>query len=99
MIAVQEAKYDGDYRIWLKFSSGEEGLVDLAEIVNKYPVAQPLLNKEVFKRFFLDDWPTLAWSCGFDLSPEWLYELATGNAPSWSRYAEEKVDQEMSLSV
>jgi len=99
MIRIQDAKYDGDYRIWLKFSSGEEGIVDLAEIVTKYPVARPLLNKEAFKHFFLDDWPTLAWSCGFDLSPEWLYELVTGNAPAWTRHTEENMDQEMVLSV
>ena len=60
MIDVKKAKYDGDYRIWLKFSSGEEGIVDLADIVAKFPAAQPLLDKEAFKQFFLDDWPTPA---------------------------------------
>ena len=99
MIHVQEAKYDGDYRIWLKFSSGEEGIVDLADIVAKYPVARPLLDKEVFKQFFLDEWPTLAWSCGFDLSPEWLYELVTGKVPVWMRYTEDKMDREIDLSA
>jgi len=29
-------------------------------------------------------WPTLAWDCGFDLAPEYLYELATGKRPSWA---------------
>ena len=99
MIDIQEAKYDGDYRIWLKFSSGEEGIVDLADIVARYPAARPLLDKAAFKQFFLDAWPTLAWSCGFDLSPEWLYELATGKAPVWMRYAEDKMDREMDLST
>lgn len=99
MIHVQEAKYDGDYRIWLKFSSGEEGIVDLANIVARYPAGRPLLDKEVFKQFFLDEWPTLAWSCGFDLSPEWLHELVTGKAPVWMRYAEDKMDREMDRST
>ena len=99
MIHVQEAKYDGDYRIWLKFSSGEEGIVDFANIVAKYPAARPLLDKAVFKQFFLDEWPTLAWSCGFDLSPEWLHELATGKAPAWIQYTDDKMDREMGLST
>ncbi len=98
MIAVQEAKYDGDYRIWLKFSSGEEGIVDLADIVAKYPAARLLLDTAAFKQFVLDEWPTLAWSCGFDLAPERLYELATGKAPAWIRYTDDKTDREMSLS-
>jgi len=99
MIDVQEAKYDGDYRIWLKFSSGEEGIVDLADIVARYPAARPLLDTEAFKQFFLDEWPTLAWSCGFDLSPERLYELATGKAPAWMQYTDDKMDREMGLSA
>jgi len=37
----------------------------------------------VFKRFTLDEWPTLVWPNGFDLSPEMLYERATGKRLSW----------------
>ena len=36
-----------------------------------------------FKKFYLDEWPTLAWPCGFDLSPESLYERATGKRIEW----------------
>jgi hypothetical protein len=32
-------------------------------------------NKENFARFYLDSWPTLAWECGFDISPESLYSM------------------------
>jgi predicted nuclease of predicted toxin-antitoxin system len=35
--------------------------------------------------FYLDDWPTLAWSCGFDFSPESLYTRATGKDLPWLR--------------
>lgn len=83
MISVQEARYEGEYRIWLKFNTGEVGTVDLSDIVAGYATAQRLNNMEEFKRFFLDDWPTLVWPCGFDLSPEMLYERATGNSPVW----------------
>jgi len=98
MIVVQEAEYDDDYCIWLKFSSSEEGIVDLADIVARYPAARPLLDTEAFKQFFLDEWPTLAWSCGFDIFPERLYELATGKAPTLMQYTDDKMDREVGLS-
>ncbi|MEI6875261.1 MAG: DUF2442 domain-containing protein [Spirochaetota bacterium] len=41
-------------------------------------------NPEAFATFHLDEWPTIVWDCGFDLSPEYLYELATGKRPAWA---------------
>jgi hypothetical protein len=83
MIAVQEAKHLGDYRLWVRFNTGESGEVDLADVIERYPAATPLKEQSVFADFFLDEWPTIAWPCGFDVSPETLYELATGKAPPW----------------
>jgi hypothetical protein len=40
-----------------------------------------LLDRDLFQNFYLDEWPTLAWPCGFDVAPETLYELATGKSP------------------
>jgi hypothetical protein len=34
--------------------------------------------KEGFMSDYLDEWPTLAWKCGFGVVPESLYTLATG---------------------
>ncbi len=79
MIQIQEATYQEDYKIWVKFNTGESGVVDLFELIQKYKVAAPLFDTNEFKRFYLDEWPTLAWPCGFDLAPESLYERATGN--------------------
>ena len=78
MIGVSEAKYKEGYKIWLKFNTGESGVVDLFDLIQKYKVATPLLDTEEFKKFYLDEWPTLAWPCGFDLAPESLYERAMG---------------------
>ena len=33
-----------------------------------------------FSNFYLDSWSTLAWKCGFDLSPESLYFMVIGKA-------------------
>ncbi len=83
MIEICEAKYMEGYKIWLSFNTGEDGVVDLADLLLKYKVAAPLLDKNEFKNFYLDGWPTLAWSCGFDLAPESLYERATGKRVDW----------------
>lgn len=68
------------YRIWIKFSDELSGIVDFTDIIHNYAAARPLAEQNEFQRFYLDDWPTLAWPCGFDFSPESLYERATGKS-------------------
>jgi hypothetical protein len=85
VIQVVDARYLDHYRIWLRFNTGEEGVVDLADVVEKYSAATPLCDPVVFANFHLDEWPTLAWPCGFDFSPESLYERATGKIIPWLR--------------
>ena len=84
MVSVQQVKYEGHYKVWLKFNDGKEGVVDLADIPSHYTAAAPLSDEKVFSSFYLDEWPTLAWACGFDLSPEFLYERLTGALPIWA---------------
>jgi hypothetical protein len=85
MITLIEATYFGDYSIKLSFDTGESSVVDFLPIIKKHPQAIQLLQKEKFRQFHLDSWPTIVWDCGLDLSPEYLYELATGNGPAWQR--------------
>ncbi len=82
-VAVQTVEYLGDYCLRLTFNSGESGVADLAELIRSTPKAAALRDPEEFRRVFLDEWPTLAWPCGFDLAPEYAYWLATGRKPSW----------------
>ncbi|NWG29891.1 MAG: DUF2442 domain-containing protein [Rhodocyclaceae bacterium] len=85
MIAVKSAKYLSGHKLWVEFNTGEAGEVDLADLVSNYPAAAPLHDTATFAAFQLDDWPTLVWPCGFDVSPETLYELATGKVPVYLR--------------
>jgi len=80
-ISILEARYVKDYRVFLKFNTGETGEVDLRDIIYKYQIAEPLRNPEIFSRFYLDSWPTLVWDCGFDVDPDALYYRATGKSP------------------
>lgn len=60
IVKIQEAHYIEGYRIGLRFNTGEVGEVDLSDILPRYPIAQPLLDRDLFQNFYLDEWPTLA---------------------------------------
>jgi len=77
-IYLLEAKYINEFKVFLKFNTGDEGEVDLKDLVYKYKVAEPLRDPNKFSKFYLDSWPTLAWECGFDIAPEALYYRLTG---------------------
>jgi hypothetical protein len=77
-VYVVEAKYVKDFTVYLIFNTGEAGEADLKDIVYKYNNAEPLRTPSNFRNFYLDSWPTLAWDCGFDISPESLYYKVTG---------------------
>lgn len=83
MVKIEKTTYAGQYLIHLRFNTGEAGVVDLGEVLTKCAAAKPLLDFTEFAKFTLDEWPTLVWPCGFDLSPEMLYERATGKRPAW----------------
>jgi hypothetical protein len=84
MISVKSAQHVRDFMISIEFSDGLSGIIDLRDTIGKYEAAAELRDPVKFADFYLDEWPTLAWRCGFDLSPEQLYELLTGSAPSWA---------------
>jgi len=69
---IVEARYVADFTIWVRFSDGVEGLVDLASELTG-PMFEPLRNVEEFRRFILDpELRTLVWPNGADLAPEFL---------------------------
>lgn len=85
MARIEQADYVGDYKVRLRFDTGEEGVADLRDVIDSYAAARSLADPAEFAKFSLDEWPTLVWPCGFDLSPEVLYERATGKRPAWQQ--------------
>ena len=75
MLNVREVQYRGGYRLWLQFTDGTDGVVDLAaHLVG--PVFQPLLDPAVFAAVRVDpEIRTIAWPNGADFAPEFLHEL------------------------
>jgi hypothetical protein len=80
MITIKEARYVKDYAVWIRFSDGVEGQVDLGRELGG-EIFKPLKKLEYFKQFKLnDDLITLTWPNGADFAPEFLYDLVRGKA-------------------
>ena len=69
---IREAKYIGNYTIWLRFADGAEGEVDLSsELIGD--VFEPLKSHDFFKTFVLhNELKTVVWPNGADFAPEFL---------------------------
>jgi Protein of unknown function (DUF2442) len=69
---ITEARYVSGRTIWLRFSDGAEGEVDLsAEIHGE--VFEPLREMEYFRKFEVSrELGTVVWPNGADFAPEFL---------------------------
>jgi len=66
---------DRDYRIWIRFSDGAEGIVDLGPDLSG-PLFGPLREPALFAQLRFDpDIHTVVWPNGADLAPEYLRSL------------------------
>jgi hypothetical protein len=75
MTTIKEARYIKGYVVWIRFSDGVEGQVDLGSELGG-EIFKPLKKIEYFKQFKLDDdFATLTWPNGADFAPEFLYDL------------------------
>ncbi len=72
LVYVVEARYLGGYVLWLRFSDGAEGEIDLeGELWGE--VFEPLKDPAYFAQVRLDpELDTVAWPNGADLAPEFL---------------------------
>ena len=70
-----EAKYLRDYILWVRFSDGSEGEVDLVnELYGE--VFEPLKDLKLFQSFEIHpELKVITWTNGADLAPEYLYGL------------------------
>ncbi len=69
---IVEARYLSGYTVWVRFSDGSEGDIDLAKELHG-PVFEPLKNIDYFRRFTVHpELHTLVWPNGADFAPEFL---------------------------
>jgi len=73
MIKVLETRALDDRRLWLRFSNGQEGVRDFADLLAEGGVmVEPLRDPAMFRRVFVE-LGALTWPNGFDLDPIALY--------------------------
>jgi len=66
------------YKLWIKFSDGVEGVVNLSDLKDK-GVFKTWDDKKIFDAVYIDsESHTLAWPGGIDLCPDTLYAELTG---------------------
>ncbi len=71
---VIDAKYVEDYTLFLRFSDGSEGEVDLQKELEG-AIFEPLKDINYFKKFSVNqELHTVVWPNGADFAPEYLYE-------------------------
>ncbi|NOX63868.1 MAG: DUF2442 domain-containing protein [Chloroflexi bacterium] len=68
------------YRLWIKYSDGVEGEVDLRDLVGK-GVFSLWSDYDEFKKVYIGSGGEIAWGEGIDLCPDALYMRITGKKP------------------
>ena len=69
---ILKAEYVDAYRIKVWFNDDVQKVVDLSDVIMRYPVFKPLEDINLFKQFKVTD--TLEWENGrIDIAPEFLY--------------------------
>jgi len=71
MNKIVELRYDGGYKLWLRFQDGYTPTVDFAAIIGK-GISARLLDVEFFKRARIDNGGGVEWPNGFDCCPNFL---------------------------
>lgn len=81
MIWVTDAKALANFHLWVRFSDGTEGDVDLKGFIesDKRPIVAALRDPKQFAAIRVES-DTVVWQNGFDLAPEYLYERARTHA-------------------
>lgn len=84
MLELVQAEYLDNYRLRVRFSSGEAGIVDLADALWG-PVFESLKQIALFRRFYVSPvLHTIAWENEADFAPEYLRDKMLHQAKSAS---------------
>ena len=74
LITVKYVRPLDDYRLLVRFSTGEEKKVDISDLLDEQ-VFKPLQDLNIFKSVYVD-YGTVVWCDGaIDIAPEYLYDI------------------------
>ena len=89
MIGITNASVLDDYKIKVVFTTGEEGIADLSELVTE-GVFQKIKDQDRFRNFSVDD--TIVWKDEveeLDIAPEYIYFQVFKEKPDLQNLFEE----------
>jgi len=76
---IVSAKPLDDYKLYLQFEDGAEGVVDIQSLIEFTGVFEPLLDQKYFRQVEVNpDIGTIQWPNEADLDPDVLYSVMTG---------------------
>jgi hypothetical protein len=75
-----EVKPLPDYKIWMRYSDGSEGTIDLSEFAGR-GVFKLWDDYGAFERVYIGEHGQVAWSDEIDMCPDALYFRLTGKTP------------------
>jgi len=79
LIDVVEVRPLDDWKLFLRFEDGVEGVVDVSKRVSFEGVFAPLQDRREFARVTVNrEIGTVVWPCGADLDPDVLYSIVSG---------------------
>lgn len=79
LLDIVEVRHLGGHRLWLRFSDGAGGEVDLSKTLTFDGVLEPLRDEAYFARARVrEETGTICWPNDVDLDTHVLYSLATG---------------------
>ncbi len=78
---IVEAKPIKDYKLYLKFEDGINGIVDISQLIDFVGIFEKLKDFSYFQTVKVNpEWGTIYWENGADLDPDVLYSLITNNS-------------------
>ena len=79
MVRPLEVKARDGYRIWLRYSDGVSGEIDLSDLVGQ-GVFRAWTDRAFFGRVYVAPHGSIAWSPDIEICPDALYGDLTGKA-------------------
>lgn len=71
------AIYIGDYKILIEFDNGELKIADLKYLIKEdLKSFSDIKSEEYFRGFFIDEYGALTWANGYDVAPDYLYDIS-----------------------
>ncbi len=81
LIKISGVKPMDDYKLWLRFNTGETKIFDFKPLLSE-PAFSKLLEKDIFNSVYIDYGITV-WGDGeIDISPSYLYEHSNSTSNS-----------------